>query len=378
MSETTISSEKTPQQQQPNGQPIRKKVKRRPARKQVTHEEAAAIKKQPEQSSQTYNIWYNKWAGGDRLDSINQKEKSKTRCKISTDAGYTRADGGNNQYCCLYFARGCCPYGSDCTYLHRLPNPSSLLADSSLDVFGREKHSNYRDDMGGVGSFSRMNRTLYIGRLKEVSNIEHLLEAHFQEWGEIERVRVLNGRGCGFVTYVSELGAQFAKEAMMCQSIVDEEILNVRWATEDPNPSAKRKEHARLIQIGSEAIGAKLNPDLVDAIEALDELESSDRSNDFYSNKSKKCRLKSPSPPPSSTHTISTATPSNIPPPLPTTISLNGVTSKKDFDEEKPPPLISAQALDGLKQLAAKRILNQENTSKQTLSNLADYGSDSE
>ncbi|KAH9815877.1 hypothetical protein DFH28DRAFT_892289 [Melampsora americana] len=258
----------------PEINPLRKKVKRRRARKQVTLEEAGSFKKQPEQSGQTYNIWYNKWAGGDKYDSYSQKEKSKTRCNIKTDAGYTRADGGNNAYCCLYFARGCCPYGWECSYLHRLPPSQSVLPDASLDVFGREKHSDYRDDMGGVGSFSRQNRTLYIGRMKEVREPEELIEKHFEEWGEIERIRVLHGRGVAFVTYVSELSAQFAKEAMMCQSLVDEEVLNVRWATEDPNPSAKRGEHSRLIKLGEEAISGKLNPDLVQAVKALDQLES--------------------------------------------------------------------------------------------------------
>lgn len=163
-------------------------------------------------------IGYNKWAGGDKYDSYSQKEKSKTRCKIATDAGYTRADEGNNAYCCLYFARGCCPLGlenfdtlnrhtsvsskkltdmimpvivfqnrRECSFLHRLPPPQSQLPGASLDCFGREKHADYRDDMGGVGSFARQNRTLYIGRMKEVPNPEELVEKHFQEWGEIER-----------------------------------------------------------------------------------------------------------------------------------------------------------------------------------------------
>lgn len=35
----------------------------------------------------------------------------------------------------------------DCTYLHRLPLSDLVLPDASLDVFGREKHSDYRDDM---------------------------------------------------------------------------------------------------------------------------------------------------------------------------------------------------------------------------------------
>lgn len=108
----------------------------------------------------------------------------------------------------------------------------------------------YRDDMGGVGSFGRQNRTLYIGRLRETRGTEQVLEKHFEEYGEIEKrmffsetgrvsnhmlicdvmfqVRVLHGRGCGFVTYTHEISAQFAKEAMMHQSMDHDEILNVR------------------------------------------------------------------------------------------------------------------------------------------------------
>jgi len=357
--------------QQPTSedQPVRKKVKRRPARKQVTLEQAAAVKKQPEQNGQTYNVWYNKWAGGDRFDSSTQKEKSQTRCRIATDAGYTRADGGNNAYCCLYFARGCCPYGSECSFLHRLPPPQSTLPDASLDVFGREKHSDYRDDMGGVGSFSRQNRTLYIGRLREINKkTEELVETHFQEWGEIERIRVLHGRGVAFVTYVSELNAQFAKEAMMCQSMVDEEVLNVRWATEDPNPAAKRSEHARLVKMGSERIAARLNPELVEAVEALDRLEAEEdgsdgpqkrtpaneeEDDDASSRDAKRTRHDSPPLPPL------------LPPPQPAPAPLplqHGI--------------LSSEAIQGLRALAASSHAQKVPPKTSPLHGLAEYGSD--
>ena len=56
-----------------------------------------------------------------------------------------------------------------------------------MDVFGRDKHSDYRDDMGGVGSFTRQNRTLYIGRITETRNTAEVIEKHFEEFGEIER-----------------------------------------------------------------------------------------------------------------------------------------------------------------------------------------------
>jgi hypothetical protein len=44
--------------------------------------------------------------------------------------------------------------------------------------------------MGGVGSFNRQNRTLYVGRIKETGpgpETEEIVTRHFKEWGEIER-----------------------------------------------------------------------------------------------------------------------------------------------------------------------------------------------
>jgi hypothetical protein len=44
--------------------------------------------------------------------------------------------------------------------------------------------------MGGVGSFNRQNRTLYVGRVRETGNAhetEEVTRRHFGEWGEIEK-----------------------------------------------------------------------------------------------------------------------------------------------------------------------------------------------
>lgn len=40
--------------------------------------------------------------------------------------------------------------------------------------------------------------------------------------------------------YVRVANAEFAKEAMYGQSLDHGEVLNVRWATEDPNPTGSR------------------------------------------------------------------------------------------------------------------------------------------
>ncbi|KAJ3555248.1 hypothetical protein NM688_g2684 [Phlebia brevispora] len=248
--------------------------KQRPARKQVKAGDVE--KKEAPQTGKEYNIWYNKWAGGDREDSYSNKTKSQTRCNIRKDTGLTRANTTGNKYCCLFFSRGCCPYGWECEYLHQLPDETTALPDSSKDCFARDKFADYRDDMGGVGSFQRQNRTLYVGRIKETGTgpeTEEVVLRHFKEWGEIEKIRVLQYRSVAFVTYVSELNAQFAKEAMACQSLDNDEILNVRWATEDPNPTSKVEERQRLEEMGRAAIQAKMDPRIVDAMRAVRALE---------------------------------------------------------------------------------------------------------
>ena len=47
----------------------------------------------------------------------------------------------------------------------------------------------------------------------------------------------MNGRGIAFVTFKYEANAQFAKEAMMNQSLDNNEVLNVRWSLDEPGKS---------------------------------------------------------------------------------------------------------------------------------------------
>lgn len=110
---------------------------------------------------------------------------------------------------------------------------------------------------------------------------------------------------------MSEFNAQFAKEAMACQSLDNDEILNVRWATEDPNPTSKVAEKRRLEEIGREAIQARMDPRIVDAMRSMRaleegvELEQDEEMPDEDGREAKRPRLieeaqaeVSPSPPP--------------------------------------------------------------------------------
>ena len=238
--------------------------KRRPARPQV---DSSTLKSEPPpQTGTIFNIWYNKWSGGDREDAYLSKTAAPSRCSISKDSGYTRADKTPGSYFCLFFARGICPKGHECQYLHRLPTIFDVF-NPNIDSFGRDKHSDYRDDMGGVGSFLRQNRTLYVGRIHVTDDIEEVVARHFAEWGQVERIRVLTSRGVAFITYSNEANAQFAKEAMAHQALDHSEVLNVRWATVDPNPLAQKREAARIEEQAAEAVRRALPAEFVAELE---------------------------------------------------------------------------------------------------------------
>lgn len=169
----------------PAGKKMVKKIirkKKKPARVQI--DPSLITSEPPPQTGTIFNIWYNKWSGGDH--DGNAQTKAKGRCNIATDAGYTKADSMTGSFFCVSFARGVCAKGVDCDYLHRLPGVYDIFGPN-VDCFGRDKFSDYRDDMGGVGSFMRVNRTVYIGRIHVTDDIEEIVARHFAEWGQVER-----------------------------------------------------------------------------------------------------------------------------------------------------------------------------------------------
>jgi len=112
--------------------------------------------------------------------------------------------------------------------------------DLTHDICGRERHRTYRDDMGGVGSFARDNRTLYVTGLKRSNNLEEIVTGHFIEWGELEHIKVVWDKAIAFVKYKLRSAAEFAKESMQDQSLDGDEVVSIRWANEDPNPSGNK------------------------------------------------------------------------------------------------------------------------------------------
>lgn len=226
----------------------------------------------PLQNGLTFNVWYNKWSQGN-TNNGDKRFVSPFRLEPKKDSGTTRASSiSQGGKFCIYFARGCCIQGHNCQYMHHVPDEEDATMwtqNESIDCFGREKHAEYRDDMGGVGSFNKQNTTLYVGGITNALNgkelkhtqIESRIRFMFTRLGSIDKIRYINDKNCAFVKYRRQINAEFSREAMMNQSLLlsndkewDQRLegagLLVKWANEDPNPEAQRqREQAEKIEM---------------------------------------------------------------------------------------------------------------------------------
>lgn len=207
----------------------------KPARLQVDPDQIQDDDKPP-QTGHTFNVWYLQWAGGD--PTARDQTKLKFRLDVEKDSGYTRGKDGRSLIC-LFYSRGCCYRGKNCLYLHRPPKPEDARI-ATQDCFGRDKTGDYRDDMSGVGSLSRVNKTLYVGGIIATDKIHEQVSKQFLEYGAIDKLKVLPAKKCAFVSFRLEAEAQFTKEAMDRQSLGENDVLTVKWANEDMNPEAQR------------------------------------------------------------------------------------------------------------------------------------------
>ncbi|KAG2389411.1 hypothetical protein C9374_013971 [Naegleria lovaniensis] len=216
----------------------------RKARVQASNKKESKL--QREENGGEYNIWYHKYIGQRQKRDIDAAE---SRCNIKTDAGWTVGCTLKDPFFCLFFAKGCCAEGPNCKYLHRIPTSADISRiPITKDCFGRAKFATDRDDMAGVGSFNRDCRTLYVSGFKYVAGVdyEEVIKRHFQEWGEIEYIRAFPERSYAFVKYKNRLCAEFAREAMLGQSLDNDEIIHIRWSADDPNPLATKKHEQEM------------------------------------------------------------------------------------------------------------------------------------
>lgn len=123
-----------------------------------------------------------------------------------------------------------------------------------FDIFGREKRGENEGFRKGAGTLERDNRTLYCnyegaGGSFDKAKMTELVEKNFGPWGPIKRIYIVMAKMLAFVEYEWRCTAEFAKEAMHKQGLIGSnlnEVLDIRWSNEDPNPVtiiAQKKSH---------------------------------------------------------------------------------------------------------------------------------------
>ena len=181
------------------------------------------------------------------------------RCNSYVDAGHTKGNERGAVFFCQFFARGVCGSGADCPFFHLVPSAEDCAKhdkNPTTDIFGRDRFAEEKSNRGGVGSFFSMSRTLYVGygaaSEKLGTKLQEVFERVFSEWGPLEDIYIVRGKSIAFVRYVFRASAEMAKESMNNQSLQPAwwpqpagaptpEVLNVRWAYDDPNPVAIRR-----------------------------------------------------------------------------------------------------------------------------------------
>ena len=205
---------------------------KRPARQQVEESKREIAYTE---GHYDYNIWYDKYLS----DRTEDKEKiaAEYKCNPLLDTGYTRADKQqkkNISYFCLYFARGCCCEGVNCKYYHHVPTFEECQnIENSKDIFGRSRFATSLKDNGGIGLFTKNCKTLYVTDMKKKEQNKEMVKLiyeNFEKFGEIEDIQYLPLKASCYIKFSHRCYAEFAKEAMMKQSMVGEEILTITWA----------------------------------------------------------------------------------------------------------------------------------------------------
>ena len=157
--------------------------------------------------------------------------------------------------------------------------------------------------MTGVGVFSEENRSLVVSEYKGLVNttsdnyvksIYELLFRHFSVFGTIQDIVILQYKGSAIISYIHRCMAELAKEALMLRGLDDNEILTIRWATEEQLLDADKDHNTKLQLDQEEEIVDKVNKKMKRERGELKDRFSYQKSilNDYHADKKKEQKIR--------------------------------------------------------------------------------------
>ncbi|GAB2219913.1 hypothetical protein Droror1_Dr00007553 [Drosera rotundifolia] len=188
-------------------------------------------------------------AGLDYESSYGKVRPSDTILKLQRTTPYYKR---NRAHVCSFYIRGECTRGAECPYRHEMPVTGELSQQNIKDRYYGVNDPVALKLLNKAGEMPSLEapddesiKTLYVGGL-DARISEQDLRDHFYAHGEIESIRMVMQRACGFVTYTTREAAEKAAEELSNKLVIKGLRLKLMWGRpQQPKPEADTSDEAR-------------------------------------------------------------------------------------------------------------------------------------
>ena len=170
---------------------------------------------------------------GELGQQYKQMPRNETLTKMQRMAPFYRR---NLAPVCTFFIRGECNRGTECPYRHELPTDAELTEQNIKDRYYGVNDPVAAKLLEKMEQLPKLTppedpsvTTLYVGGLPDDAGEEDLRD-RFYAYGEIESIRVIGDKRCGFVKYVARSDAERAAEALSMKLSVKGVPCKLMWS----------------------------------------------------------------------------------------------------------------------------------------------------
>lgn len=167
----------------------------------------------------------------------------------------------NLPHVCSFYARGECNRGALCPYRHEMPITGDLANQNIKDrYYGQNdpvaKKMMDRAQQGPMKLTAPADKsicTLWVGGFADhVTEMD--LREKFSAFGTVVSVKVVPGKGCGFVTYLTRAAAEAAADKFFSGVLVRGCMLRIAWGKkkeERPDPENKINQEEKPLDVSA-------------------------------------------------------------------------------------------------------------------------------
>lgn len=144
----------------------------------------------------------------------------------------------NLAHLCSFYAAGTCNRGALCPYRHEMPQTGELAHQNIKDRYYGQNDPVAKKMLRRAeeSTSERMPppkdqtiTTLWVGGFDDSSITEGELRTKFYTYGELASIRMVEGKGCAFVTYLSRQSAEDAARGLSNRLVINGQSMRLAW-----------------------------------------------------------------------------------------------------------------------------------------------------